>query len=185
MGRPAGPRRVEAPRRQRLSAALSRACQRPRALYRRLCRLRGGGELDPGPGRGRADRGRLRAPPRGGVDRGRHLGGRAAGVGSISGQYRLRAALRRQGRDRVRLRQRRPRRQAPLRDQPRHRRQHGAARLDRRLQRGRGPLHDLHDAAARASLSDRAGADPEGAGEQDQSDHRRHRWQLRDEIGGL
>ena len=56
-------------------------------------------------------------------------------------QYRLRAAVRRQGRDRRRLRQGRPRGQAPLRDQPGHRRHHGAARLHRRLQRRRRPLH--------------------------------------------
>ena len=36
-----------------------------------------------------------------------------------------------------------------LRHQPRHRRHHGAARRGRRLQRGRRPLHHLHDAAAR------------------------------------
>ena len=70
-----------------------------------------------------------------GLDRGSERAGRAAGVGRLRRQYRLRAAVRRQGRDRRRLRQGRPRRQASLRDQPRHRRQHGAARLHRRLQR--------------------------------------------------
>ena len=51
-----------------------------------------------------------------------------------AGQYRLRAAVRRQGRDRCRHRQGRPRGQASVRDQPRHGRHHGAARLHRRLQ---------------------------------------------------
>ena len=56
-------------------------------------------------------------------------------------QHLLRPARRRQGGDRRGLRARRPRRQAPLRDQPRHRRQHGAARQRRRLPAGRRPLH--------------------------------------------
>ena len=82
------------------------------------------------------------------LDRGGERAGRAAGLGRLRRQYRLRAALRRQGRDRRRLRQGRPRRQASLRDQPRHRRHHGAARLPRRLQRRRRPLHHLHDACS-------------------------------------
>ena len=62
LGRPAGARRAQAPRRlARLSAALSGAGQGPGALGRRLRRLRGGRDLAPGDRRGRADRGRLRA----------------------------------------------------------------------------------------------------------------------------
>ena len=49
----------------------------------------------------------------------------------------------------------------------------------------RRPLHDLHHAAARASLPRRAGADPQGAGEPHPRRRRRHRRQLRHEIGGL
>ena len=66
---------------------------------------------------------------------------------------------RRQGGDRRRLRRRRAHRQAQIRHQPGDRRDDGAARLDRRLQRRRGPLHDLHDLAAHPRLSRRAVAD--------------------------
>ena len=60
--RPAGPGRAQAPRRLAdVPAALSGAGQGPRALGRRLRRLRGGRDHAPGAGRGRADRGRLRA----------------------------------------------------------------------------------------------------------------------------
>ena len=75
--------------------------------------------------------------------------------------------------------------QASLRDQPRHRRHHGAARLHRRLQFDRRPLHHLHHAAARASVPLRAVADPEGAREPDPRGRRRYRRQLRHEVGGL
>ncbi len=64
--------------------------------------------------------------------------GSAARLGRLRRQYRLRRVDRRQGRDRCGLRARRARRQASLRDQPRHRRFHGAARRGRRLSRGRG-----------------------------------------------
>ncbi len=83
----------------------------------------------------RADRRRLRAAAGGGLDCRGERQGRADGVGRLPRQYRLRAAVRRQGRDRRRHRQGRPCGQAPLRHQPRHRRQHGAARRHRRLQR--------------------------------------------------
>ena len=43
----------------------------------------------------------------------------------------------------------------------------------------------LHHPAAGASLPRRPGADPQGAGEQDPGGGRRHRRQLRDEVGGL
>ena len=60
--RPAGAGRPEAPRRiAALPAALPRAGQGPGALGRRLCRLRGRRDGQSGDGRGRADRGRLRA----------------------------------------------------------------------------------------------------------------------------
>ena len=55
--------------------------------------------------------------------------GRAAGVGRLPEQHLLRASRRRQGQDRRGLREGRARRQASLRDQPRDRREHGAARL--------------------------------------------------------
>ncbi len=56
-------------------------------------------------------------------------------VGRLRRQHLLRADRGRQGGDRGGLRARRPCGQASLRHQPRHRRHHGAARLDRRLQR--------------------------------------------------
>ena len=62
----------------------------------------------------------------------RDRAGRAAGLRRLPEQHLLRAAGGRQGRDRRGLRARRPRGQASLRDQSRHRRQHGAARLHRR-----------------------------------------------------
>ena len=62
LGRPAGARHPQAPRRlDQLQAALSGAGQGPRALRRRLRRLRRRRDQEPGDGRGRADRGRLRA----------------------------------------------------------------------------------------------------------------------------
>ena len=62
----------------------------------------------------------------------------------------------------------------------------GAARRDRRLQPGRGPLHHLHHPAARARLPRRAGAaGAEGAGKPDARRRRRYRRQLRHEIGDL
>ena len=185
MGRSAGPRRTETARRQRVSAALPGTDSGPGALGRRLRRLRGGGNLSPGARCGRVDRGRLRAAARDRIDRGGERRWGAAGVGWLLRQYRLRATVRRQGRDRGGLRQGRPRGQAPLRDQPRHRRQHGAARLPRRLQRRGRPLHPLYDVAARASLPRRAFARAQGAGEQDPRGCRRHRRQLRHEVGGV
>ena len=158
--RPAGAGRHEAARRLAdVPAALSGAGQGPGALGRRLCGLRGGGDPPPGGGRGRADRGRLRAAAGGGLDRRRGRARRAARVRRLQGQHLLRARRRRQGGDRRGLRARRPRGQAALRDQPRDRRHHGAARRDRRLQRDRRPLHHLHDAAARASVPRRARGD--------------------------
>ena len=126
---------LEAPRRQRVPPALSGAGQGPRALCRRLCRLRRRGDLPSGARCGRADRGRLRAAAGLRVDRRGDQGRRAAGLGRLPRQYRLRAALRRQGRDRGGVRERRPCRQASLCHQSRDRGQHGAARLPRRLQR--------------------------------------------------
>ncbi len=87
---------------------------------------------------------------------------RTARVGGLPGQYLLRRADRRQGRDRRRLRARRPRGQAQFRCQPRHGRHHGAARRRRRLQRGRWPLHRLHADAAPASDPQRARQGAEG-----------------------
>ena len=153
LGRPAGARRPQAPRRlAQLPAALSGAGQGSRALGRRLRRLRGGRDQAPGRRRRRTDRGRLRAAAGRDRHRRRRQAGRAAGLGRLQGQHLLRADSRRQGRDRRGLRQGRARGQAAPRDQPRHHRIDGAARLDRRLQPSRRPLHDLHHAAARASL---------------------------------
>ena len=132
--RSAGAGGAEAPRRfAALPAALSGAGARPRALGRRLRRLRGGGDRAPGDGRGRADRGRLRAAAGGRLGRRGDQAGRAARLGRLPEQHHLRASGRRQGQDRRGLRQGRQDRQASFRDQPRDRRQHGAARLDRRL----------------------------------------------------
>ena len=66
LGRPAGARHPQAPRRlAELQAALSGAGEGPRALRRRLRRLRRRRDQEPGDGRGRTDRGRLRdrCPP--------------------------------------------------------------------------------------------------------------------------
>ena len=82
--------------------------------------------------------------------------GHPAGVGGVPRQHLVCLSRRRQGGDRRRLRRRRAHRQAQIRDQPGDRRDDGAARLDRRLQRRRGPLHDLHDPAAHPRLSRRA-----------------------------
>src|SRR5262249_26331405 len=60
-----------------------------------------------------------------------------------------------------------------------HRRHHGAARLYRRLQRRRRPLHPPHDTAARSCLPPGPRAlRAESAGEQAARDRRRHRRQL-------
>ena len=84
------------------------------------------------------------------------------------------------------VRRRRSRRQASLRHQPRDRRHHGAARLDRLLQRHRRPLHPPYDTAARPCLPPGSGAPrAESAGEQGAGDRRRHRRQLRHEVGGV
>ncbi len=136
--------------------------------------------------RRRADRGRLRAAARRRLDGGRRGARRAAGVGRLSRQRLLRPSRRRCGRDRCRLRRRRPRGARPLRRQPRHRRDHGAARLDRRLQRRRWPLHHLHDAAACPSVPRRARPQrAQGAGEPRAGRRARHRRQLRHEVRGL
>ena len=96
---------LEAPRRRaRLPAALSGAGRGPRAHGRRLCRLRRRGDLLPGDGCRRTDRGRLRAAAGHRLDRRGGQAGRAAGVGRLPEQYRLRPGRRQQGRDRRRLR---------------------------------------------------------------------------------
>ena len=81
---------------------------------------------------------------------------RAAGVGRLPEQYRLRPGRRKQGSDRRGVRARRACGQAEIRHQPRHRRDHGAARLHRPLRAGRRPLHHLHHAAADQCVPDRA-----------------------------
>ena len=188
LGRPAGARHPQAPRRlAELQAALSGAGEGPRALRRRLRRLRGRRDQEPGDGRRRADRGRLRDRCRPIVaHRRRRQARRAAGLGRLQGQHLLHRDPRRQGQDRSGLRQGRACRQAASRHQPRHHRLDGAARLGRRLQRHRRPLHDLHHAAARASLPRRARqARAEGARAQGARGRARHRRQLRHEVGDL
>ena len=128
---PAGPKRRDgSPLYRPRYRALA---QGPRALGRRLRRLRGRRDRASGDGCRRADRGRLRAAAGDRLGRRRDQAGRAAGLGRLPEQHHLRASRRRQGRDRRGLRQGRACRQASLRDQSRHRRQHGAARLDRHL----------------------------------------------------
>ena len=156
------------------------------ALGRRLRRLRGGGDLPAGGGCGRADRSRLRTAAGRGLDRRSGGAGRAAGVGRLPGQHLLRASGRRQGCGRRRLRARGPCGARAFRHQSRDRGDHGAARQHRRLQPHRRPLHHLHHAAARAPVSRRAcPRRAEGAGEPGPRRRRRHRRQLRDEVGGL
>ena len=181
---PCGP---EAPRRlAALQAALSGAGARPRALGRRLRRLRGGRDRAPGDGRRRADRGRLRAAAGDRLGRGRDQAGRAAGLGRLPEQHLLRASRRRQGQDRRGLREGRTSRQASLRDQPRDRGQHGAARLDRRLSPARRSLHHLHHAAAQLHLPRGAvQVRAQGAGAQGARRVRRHRRLVRHEERGL
>ena len=187
LGRSSGSRDPQAARRlAELQAALSGAGEGPRALRRRLRRLRGRRDQEPGDGRLRADRGGLR----GASGRGRHRGGRqarrAAGLGGLQGQYLLHGDPRRQGQDRGGVQERRPHRQAASGHQPRHHRFDGAARLGRRLQRHHRQLHDLHDLAARASLSRGAGETrAQGARAQGARDRPRHRRQLRHEVGDL
>ena len=111
---------------------------------------------------------------------------RAAGLGRLPEQYRLHPGRGQQGGDRRRLRARRACRQTSLRHQPRHRGDHGAARLHRPLRADRGPLHHLHHAAAHQCVPDRAVAiRAESARQQDPRRLRRHRRQLRHEVGGL
>ena len=89
--RPAGARRPQAPGRlAQLPAALSRAGQGSGALGRRLRRVRGGRDQEPGDGRRRTDRGRLRAAAGGGRHRRRRQAGRAARLGGLQGQHLLR-----------------------------------------------------------------------------------------------
>ena len=69
--------------------------------------------------------------------------GQDRGVARLPGQHLEPVRGRQPGGDRGRLRQGRAHRQAALRDQPGLRPFHGAARRDRRLGPGRGPLHAL------------------------------------------
>ena len=96
----------------------------------------------------RTDRGRLRAAAGDRFDRRRGQSRRAAGLGRLPEQYRLRPDRGRQGGDRRRLRARRACGQTSIRHQPRHRRDHGAARLHRLVRADRRPLHDLHHACS-------------------------------------
>ena len=187
LGRPAGARHAQAPRRlDQLQAALSGAGEGPRALRRRLCRLRRRRDQEPGDGRRRADRGRLRDAAGHDRHRRRRQARRDAGLGRLQGQHLLHRDPRRQGQDRGGLRQRRACGERASRHQPRHHGVDGAARLGRRLQRDRGPVHDLHHPAARASLSRRARqARAEGARAQGPRGRARHRRQLRHEVGDL
>ena len=134
-----------------LPAALSGAGQGPRALGRRLRRLRRRRDQAPGGGRRRTDRGRLRAA----------AGRRSATADAAKPGAPLVwddckdnicfvADPRRQGRDRSGLRQGRACRQAAPRDQPRHRRVDGAARLDRRLQRRSTDHYTIYTTLQRA-----------------------------------
>ncbi len=166
-------------------AALSDPGRRPRALGRRSCRLRGGGNARAGDGRRRDDRGRLRTVACRHFDRAGAAAGLAARMGRLPGQYLLRRADRRQGRGRGCLRQGRACGEGQVHHQPRHRRHHGAARRGRRLQRGRPPLHRLHADAAPAPDPRRARQGDEGAGEQAAHRHRRHRRLVRHEIAGV
>ena len=82
-------------------AAVSGAGQGPCALGRRLRRLRGGGDLSPGAGRGRADRRRLRAAARHRLDRGARAPTARRGSGTIvPDNIGFVQIVRRQGRDR-------------------------------------------------------------------------------------
>ena len=76
----------------------------------------------------------------------------AARVGGLRGQHLLRSPRRRQGGGGRGVRARGPHRPPSPRDQPRHRRDDGAARLHRRLRRDQRPLHALRPAAGRAHL---------------------------------
>ena len=159
MGRPAGPRWAQAPRRRPLSPPYPAACQRSRALGRRLRRLRRGGDARSSAGRGRIDRGRLRAAARRRLDR---AGASTPGAPRVWDECPDNIGF-------VQLFGDKAATDAAFAEADhvvKHRfvinritaATHGAARLDRRLQRGRRPLHDLHHAAARASLPRRAGA---------------------------
>ena len=113
LGRPAGARRAEAPRRP---ADVSR--RRYPALVQDRVRWVGdyvafvvAETLRTGDRRRRADRGRLRAAAGGHLDRRRGGARRAARVGRLPGQHLLRSPRGRQGGDRRGLRARRPRRQ--------------------------------------------------------------------------
>ena len=79
----------------------------PRALRRRLRRLRRGRDQEPGDGRRRTDRGRLRAAAGHDRHRRRRQARRDAGLGRLQGQHLLHRDPRRQGQDRGGLRQRR------------------------------------------------------------------------------
>ena len=131
LGRPAGRRRHEAPRRLAdLPAALSGAGQGPGALGRRLRRLRRRRDQAPGGGRRRTDRGRLRAAAGRRLDRrgaprpARRWSGTTARTTSASSHLDGDKAA-----TEAAFAARRPCRQAALRHQPRHRGDDGAARL--------------------------------------------------------
>ena len=107
LGRPAGAGHPQAPRRlAQLPAALPGAGEGPRALRRRLRRLRGGRDQEPGDGRRRADRGRLRAAAGRARHRRSRQARRAAGLGELQGQHLLHRDPRRQGQDRSGVRAR-------------------------------------------------------------------------------
>ena len=79
--------------------------------------------------------------PAGARHRRRRQARRDAGLGGLQGQHLLHRDPRRQGQDRRGLQARRPCGEGASRHQPRHHRVDGAARLGRRLQRHRRPLH--------------------------------------------
>ena len=183
------PGRTEAARRQRrLPAALSGAGQGPGALGRRLCRLRGRRDLAPGARRGRADRGRLRAAARHRVappsrqrparrGSGRIARTISASSRSVGDKAATEAAFAKAA----------SRRQAALRHQPRHRRERWSrAAASATTTRPRTATRSTPRCSARIpSAPSCRQARAEGAREQDPRGRRRHRRQLRHEVGDL
>ena len=171
----------------RLPAALSGSGRRPRADDRRLCRLRRRRDLLPGDRCLRTDRGGIRGAAGHRLDRRCRQSRRAAGLGRLPEQYRLRPDRGQQGR-----------RPTPPSPSAAHVVKHHFVinRVTAAAMEPRGcigmfePIEGRYTIyttlAAHQRVPDRTVAiRPEGSRQQDPRRLRRHRRQLRHEVGGL